>query len=119
MSLIKVLMKNDIHKTPRYILESMFDKDIMDRIDDDTEEQKIKASSNLKEMLKCQKAPGILGSRSSSTKSMYHNHKLDSGAVGDFLDAGLDGAKKRAESRNKKMGFSFKKNKILKRRKRK
>ena len=119
MSLIKVLMKNDIHKTPRYILESMFDKDTMDRLDDDTEEQKIKASSNLKEMLKEQKAPGLLSSRSSNTKSMYYNNKLDSGAVGDFLDAGLDGAKKIDDSRNKKMGFSFRKNKILKRRKRK
>lgn len=118
MDLIKVLLNNDIHKTPRYISESSFDSSTMKRIEDDNEEVKLKAESNLKEMLSKRKAPGIVMG-GSKRPSLYHNHKLDSGAVGDLLDVGLDGAKKRAVNRNKKMGHSFRKNKILKRRKRK
>jgi hypothetical protein len=46
-----------------------------------------------------------------------HNGKLDSGAVEELLDKGIEGAKERADERQKKIGSSFRKIKHLKRKK--
>jgi len=77
------------------------------QIVEETQQDIDKAEINLKEMLKAGKGPGILTTRSKfegNRGSMFHNHKLDEGAMGDLIDKGLDGAMKRAEQREKKHG---------------
>ena len=60
---------------------------------------------NIKDILKSGRAPGIVGTIHEGNRgSLFHNHKLDEGAMGDLIDKGLDGAVKRAESREKKYG---------------
>ena len=115
MSIIKYKLKNDIHGKIRYISESSFDESTMIRLEE-TEEEKEKSVANLKDMLSSRKAPGIVTSTGSKERpSLMHNGKIDAGAVGNLLDVGLDGAKKRAVKRNKVKGSSFQKHKILRR----
>jgi hypothetical protein len=62
---------------------------------------------NSKTMIKSKSAPGFNTNtvRTSGDRgTMFHNHKLDEGAMGDLLDKGLEGAKHRAEFREKKLG---------------
>ena len=63
--------------------------------------------SNSESIIKSKKAPGFNTSTvrtSGSRGSMFHNHRLDEGAMGDLLDKGLEGAKTRAVDREKKLG---------------
>lgn len=64
---------------------------------------------NIATMAKNHSFPGIVTKTSSTRGSMFHKGKLDEGAVGDLIDKGLDGAKKRAEERQKKYGHAFQK----------
>ena len=64
-----------------------------------------KFKENMKEILSSKSAPGLINSN--QTPSITYNNKLDSGAVENLLDVGLEGAKKRALDRNKSRGSSF------------
>jgi hypothetical protein len=73
----------------------------------ETKETLKKRESNTSSMIKAKSAPGFATStvRTSGDRgSMFHNNRLDEGAMGDLLDKGLEGAKHRAEFREKKLG---------------
>ena len=113
---IKIIMKNDIHRKIRYIPDSDFDKDIMELLEE-TKEEKIKASINLQEMIKHNKAPGIkISTGRHERPSLMHNGRVDEGATRELIDEGLKGAKIRAVTRNKKLGSSYRKIHPMKRR---
>lgn len=65
--------------------------------------------------------PGIITTDYSKFRDSHHgtmhNGKLDSGAVEELLDKGIEEAKGRANERQKKIGSSFRKIKHLKRKK--
>ena len=65
--------------------------------------------------------PGIITTDYSKFRDSHHgtmhNGKLDSGAVEELLDKGIEEAKVRANERQKKIGSSFRKIKHLKRKK--
>ena len=61
---------------------------------------------NLATIIKNHSAPGIV-SKTSESGSIFHKGKYDEGAVDDLLEKGLDGAKHRAEERQKKYGHAF------------
>ena len=67
--------------------------------------------------------PGIITTNYSKFRDSHHgtmhNGKLDSGAVEELLDKGIEGAKGRANERQKKLGSSFRKIKKYKRKKKK
>lgn len=100
---------NDKHKT---IKKELFDPRKM-LIDYKTKEQLEKLEFNLKDMIESKRAPGLLTSRKSDP-SITHKGKIDDGAVADYLDTTLDGAKKRAVERQTKFGSSFRKNELNK-----
>ena len=77
-----------------------------------TEESEKERKFNIKDIIESQSAPGIVSSVHEERASCYHNGKLDDGAVSNLLDQGLGKAKKRAVTRNKKIGHSFHKNNI-------
>ena len=77
-----------------------------------TEESEKERKFNIKDIIESQSAPGIVSSVHEERASCYHNGKLDDGAVSNLLDQGLGKAKKRAVTRNKKIGHSFYKNNI-------
>jgi hypothetical protein len=73
----------------------------------DTPEEIKHREANITDMIKSAKAPGFNTSKvrtSGSRGSMFHNNRLDEGAMGDLLDKGLEGAKHRAEDREKILG---------------
>lgn len=106
MSIIKVRYKKTGKE--RYISEKDFDDLEMELAEQDSDEEKSKTAANIKDIINSGTAPGVVSS-SSNTPSMYHNNKLDEGAVENLLDVGLDGAKNRAVQRNNKYGSSFRK----------
>lgn len=81
---------------------------------EEKEADKVRASINIKEICSSRTAPGMHMKLDDSRGSVTHNHKLDSGAAGDLLDKGLDGAKKRVKERTKKQGTGYRKIKNLK-----
>lgn len=107
---IKVIFKNDFRRKIRYIPDSDYDPNTMELLKE-TKEEKIKASINLRDMIKSNKAPGIkIATRGVRERpSVTHNGKLDSGAARELLDEGLKGAKIRAIARNKRIGSSYRK----------
>lgn len=104
MSLIKIKYKVGHGGKEYYISEDRFNKDEMILIEEDNNKKK-KYESNILDIINSKSAPGI--SKPSSGLSTTYNNKLDSGAVENLLDVGLDKAKKRADERNKKYGSSF------------
>ena len=66
-----------------------------------------KREENQLSMVKSKSAPGFVTNSvktSGSRGTMFHKDKLDEGAMEDLLDKGLEGAKHRAEDREKKLG---------------
>lgn len=105
MSLIKIRYKTGHGRKEYYISEERFDLSSMIRLEDDNDLKKNKFKENMKEILSSKTAPGL--ANSNQTPSTTYNNKLDSGAVENLLDVGLEGAKKRALDRNKSRGSSF------------
>lgn len=99
------------HPTKQILIEeSEFNADKhMKQTEREKEIEKIRASINIKEICMSGRAPGMFMKSDDSRGSVIHNHKLDAGAAGDLLDKGLDGARKRASTRSKKYGNSFRK----------
>lgn len=102
---IWIKMKNN-PSVSKLIEESDFNIETMDKVEVN--------NSKLKDMFKSKTAPGI---STNSGPSITYNNKLDSGAIGDYLDTTLDSAKKRAIEREKTGGNAFKKHKVPIRRK--
>ena len=66
-----------------------------------------KREENQVSMFKSKTAPGFVTNSvktSGSRGTMFHKDRLDEGAMEDLLDKGLEGAKHRAEYREKKLG---------------
>lgn len=95
----QVLIEESDYNADKYIMQTEREKEI----------DKIRASINIQAICKSGQAPGMFMKGDDSRGSVMHNHKLDAGAAGDLLDKGLDGAKKRASTRSKKYGNSFRK----------
>ena len=77
--------------------------------EEEKEQEKLIHSFNIKQICESQSAPGMFMKTDNSRGSVTHNGKLDSGAVEDLIDRGLEGVKKRALERKKKYGAGFKK----------
>lgn len=93
---------NGTNSTKR-IKKELFDPRTM-KINYDSE---FKLRYEKSDMYDLRQAPGIITSNPIKQPSLFHNGKLDEGAVGNLLDVGLDGAKQRAEERIKKKGAAF------------
>lgn len=98
--------------TKKYISEDNFDENTMIRFSDDelSHQQKV-GEISMNEILKQGKAPGLISTRGiTGTKgSTDFNGKLDSGAMEDLLDRGLEAAKPRINERKKLKGKGFQK----------
>ena len=104
---MKIWIKmKDNPSVSKLIEESDFNIETVDKVE--------VSNDKLKDMFKSKAAPGI---STNSGPSITYNNKLDSGAIGDYLDTTLDGAKKRAIEREKTGGNAFKKHKVPIRRK--
>ena len=118
MSYIWVKVK-DKPGTQKCIDERDFDPDKYEHLTQEEEKnEKIRCEINLKDIIESKRAPGLtLEKTDRDMGKLTHNGKLDSGAVGDLLDKGLEGAKKRSSERNKQVGSSYHKrpNRIWKR----
>lgn len=98
--------------TKKYISEDDFDENTMIRFsDDELSHQKKVGEISMNEILTQGKAPGLISTRGiTGTKgSTDFNGKLDSGAMEDLLDRGLEVAKPRINERKKLKGKGFQK----------
>lgn len=104
---IWVRMKD--HPTVQKLInEETFDEESMIKVsDDELAKNKVIAEVNMKNILTSRRAPGMFMKTDSSKSSTMHHGKLDEGATEELLDRGLEGAKKRALSRNASKGSSF------------
>lgn len=75
------------------------------------EEKSIKEihSFNIKTICQTKSAPGMHFKIDTSRGSLTYNGKLDSGATDELIERGLEGAKARAQERQKKTGHAFRK----------
>lgn len=83
----------------KLIKEEEFNENTMVKFTkDELSSNKAIGISNLNDILKSNKAPGIVSNRRDSSKSsIWHNNKIDSGAVSETIDEGIENAKPRFE----------------------
>lgn len=108
---IRIRYKNKPSHTRALVKVKNFDPRKMDLIYVSKEEQD-KINEQINNALKDGKSPFKLISSEvrNNTVGLTYNGKIDEGAVGNYLDTTLDGAKKRAVNRQKRYGSSFRKN---------
>jgi hypothetical protein len=118
--LVKVHYKNEDESISHMLEWKDFDPDKME-VFDISEKDFTKYESNIFDIIKSKKAPGMFLNTTDDTRgSVMHKGKVDEGAIGDLLDKGLDGAMKRADQRQKNTGHAFSKsskNRFIRRKK--
>lgn len=120
MKLIKVRYKEGQgHPTDRvyFIMDFRFDESKMTYVGEND------PPKQTADFWKSGQCPGIITTDYNQFRDSHHgtthNGKLDSGAVEELLDKGIEEAKGRADERQKKIGSSFRKIKHAKRKKNK
>lgn len=108
---IKIRYKNKPAYTRSIVKVKNFNPTTMELIYISKEEQD-KIDKKITNALKDGKSPfKIISSEVRDTRAgLFYNGKIDEGAVGNYLDTTLDGAKKRAVNRQNKYGHAFRKN---------
>ena len=117
--LVKVHYRNEDESISHMVEWKDFDPDKME-VFNITEEEFTTYESNILDIIKSKKAPGMFMKTDDSRGSITHKGKIDEGAVADLIDKGLDGAVKRADLRQKNTGHAFSKsnkNRFIRRKK--
>lgn len=100
----KIWVKHiDKYWEQEYIDEDKFDPNIHEYLNENDKKRSEEKAAKFKEGILEGKCPGLMMDTRNRESGITYKGKIDEGAIGDLIDEGLEGAKKRV-AENKKQG---------------